>query len=882
MRGLILYTFLTVFFINNIFASPPSDQDIQIKAVRLKEPIQVDGRLNEAVWHNDSGVTEFFQRNPIEGAKPTEETIVRVAYDDEAIYIGARMYDSHPDSIEARLGRRDASLNTDAFGFFIDPYYDRRSGYFFGISAGGTLFDGVLLNDDWDNDSWDGVWEGKALIDEKGWTVEIRVPFSQLRFHKKDKYVWGINFRRDIARKNEEIFLVYTPKSGSGFVSRFKDLVGIENIKPSRNIELLPYLRTKAEFTNPEPGDPFNDGSRFLPGLGADLKIGLSSNLTLNTTINPDFGQVEVDPAVVNLSDVETFYSEKRPFFIEGSSIFNFGYGGSNSNWGFNWGDPDFFYSRRIGRAPQGSLPDNDFKDVPDGASILGAAKLSGKIGNNWNIGVIHAVTAREFADYEYNQKKSEIEVEPLSNYSILRVQKEIDEGFRGIGFLSTSAIRNFDDKRLKDELNAKAFSFGMDGWTFLDKDKTWVLNGWAGITNVQGNKNRMTDLQRNSSHYFQRPDASHLSVDSNLTSMTGFAGRVALNKQKGNFYLNTAIGFINPEFDVNDLGYMRRTDVINSHIVAGYKWTKPGKFTRNARIYFSVFNDINFNKTSTWKGVWNSVSLQFLNYYELSLSASYSPETYNTFRTRGGPLTINKPSFDIDIFAETDDRKDWVFGIGACVYSRNDGYRMHGFEAELEWKPKDNISFSLNPGIKWRDDKSRWIGAFDDSLAERTYGVRYVYSDMKQIELSSSIRLNWTFTPKLSLQLYIQPLISSGDHSNFKELDRPKSIDFNIYGEGNSTIDFIDGEYVADPDGSGPADPISLGNLDFNYKSLRGNAVLRWEYLPGSILYFVWTQSRSEDENIGEFQFNRSLRRLVSSEADNIFMIKLTYWWNL
>ena len=224
------------------------------------------------------------------------------------------------------------------FGFFVDPYFDKRSGYYFALSAGGTLHDGVLMNDEWDDESWDGVWEGKARIDEQGWIAEMRIPFSQLRFKKKDKYIWGVNFRRDISRKNENIYLVFTPKDGSGFVSRFPKLTGLENIDPAKNVEVLPYVRAKGEFTHPENDDPFNSGSKYLPGLGVDLKYGLSSNLTLNATINPDFGQVEVDPAVVNLSDVETFFDEKRPFFIEGSNIFQFGRGGARSNWRFQLG----------------------------------------------------------------------------------------------------------------------------------------------------------------------------------------------------------------------------------------------------------------------------------------------------------------------------------------------------------------------------------------------------------------------------------------------------------------------------------------------------------------------------------------------------------------
>src|SRR5574341_2271739 len=329
---------------------------IKVEAIRLASPIAVDGILSEPVWQNGPGVSQFTQRDPNEGMPPTHQSLVHLAYDDEAIYIGARMFDSAPDSIIARLGRRDAELTSDMFAFFIDSYYDRRSGFYFCLNAAGTMYDGVLYNDEWDDNSWDGVWEGKAKIDEQGWMAEMRIPYSQLRFKKQEQLIWGVNLRRDIARNNERDYLVFTPKNGSGFVSRFADLVGITNVDPPRRFEVLPYVTTKAEYTQHLPGNPFNDGSKYLPGAGADFKLGLGSNLTVDATVNPDFGQVEVDPAVVNLSDVETFFQEKRPFFIEGASIFNFGRGGSNNYWGFNWGDPQFFYTRRIGRAPQGSL----------------------------------------------------------------------------------------------------------------------------------------------------------------------------------------------------------------------------------------------------------------------------------------------------------------------------------------------------------------------------------------------------------------------------------------------------------------------------------------------------------------------------------------------
>lgn len=831
---------------------------IQIDAIRLAEPITIDGKLSEPVWHNGSGFSQFIQRDPHEGGQPTQKTIVHLAYDDAAIYIGARMFDSAPDSIIARLGRRDAQLTSDMFGFFVDPYYDRRSGFYFSINAAGTMYDGVLYNDEWDDDSWDGVWEAEVQIDAQGWTAEMRIPYSQLRFKNKDRMIWGINFRRDIARKNERDYLVFTPKNGSGFVSRFADLVGIENITPPRRVEVLPYVTTKAEYTQHLPGNPFNDGSKYLPGSGADLKVGIGSNLTLDATVNPDFGQVEVDPAVVNLGDVETFFSEKRPFFIEGSTIFNFGQGGSRSNWGFNWSSPQFFYTRRIGRAPQGSAPSADFADVPLGTNILGAAKLTGKIGGNWNIGTLHALTSREHAELKLTQdnRRWHSEVEPLSYYGIARAQKEIKEGRQGIGFISTLAARRFDDQRLRDEINSSAFTGGVDGWTFLDANKTWVLTGWAGMSQLRGNEARLTALQRSSRHYFQRPDAGHVEVDSFATSLTGYAGRLLLNKQKGNVIFNSAIGFVDPKFDLNDMGFLFRTDVINGHIGGGYKWTKLGRFTRYRELLGAVFGSRDFDGNMIWMGVWQSGYFEFLNYYSFNYSFAYNPETVNNNRTRGGPLTLNRPGWQANFFLNSDSRKTWVFGLGTFGYSRGPQNWDGGFDASVEWKPSANLSVSTGPTLWWNRNFAQYVTVIPDPQATATFGNRYIFAALKQTELSASIRMDWTFTPRLSLQLYAQPLISSGDYFSYKELTRPRSYEFTPYLTDRSD--------------------------DFNFKSLRGNAVLRWEYSPGSTLYFVWTQSRTDYENFGDFRFNRSVNRLTDARPDNIFLIKASYWLGL
>lgn len=867
-----------------IQASPPLNDtvnvDKQITAVRINQVVNIDGSLNEEFWNRILPVNQFTQKDPDEGKNPTQETEVRIVYDDAAIYVGARMYDTSPDSIIARLVRKDVDITSDLFGIFLDPYYDRRSGFYFGVNAAGTHYDGVLYNDTWDDNTWDGVWEGKVSIDDNGWTAELRIPFSQLRFHQNSENIWGVNLRRDIARHNEQDYFVYVPKNENGFVSRFAQLKGINGITPPDKFEILPYVTTRAEYTHPEPGDPFSKGSDYIPGLGADIKVGLGTNLNLNATINPDFGQVEIDPAVINLSDVETFFTEKRPFFVEGSTIFNFGQGGAANYWGFNWSNPNFFYSRRIGRTPQGGTPDADYTDYPDGTHILGAAKITGKIGDDWNVGVIQSLTQREYARLQNNGVRSESEIEPTTYYGIIRAQNEINDGYQGLGFMSTVTNRFFSDERLRDDINKDAYVFGLDGWTFLDSSKTWVISGWTGLSHVSGSKSRITDLQSNSQHYFQRPDAESFSLDSNATSLTGYAGRFHLNRQRGNFFFNSAFGFISPKFDLNDLGFLWRADVLNMHVGAGYFWTEQTSIYRYLEAGGALFRNYDYDGNITWEGIFHFGFVRFLNYYTINWNLAYNPETVNNRRTRGGPLTLNPSGYQANAFLTSDSRENIIIGAGFFTYQQSDNSYNWDLETSVEIRPSSNVSVSVGPYYSIVNENVQWVDSFSDVTAEKTFGKRYVFANLDQRTFGAAVRLNWTFTPELSLQLYAQPLISSGDYTNFKELSVPKTYNFLVYGTGNSTFD--ESTLTADPDGEGPANPIQIDNPDFNFKSLRGNAVLRWEFIPGSVVYFVWTQTRSDIEDIGKFRFGRSFNRLLDTEADNIFMIKFTYWLNM
>ena len=875
------FAFALLLTCRSVLSAPVAEPDSgRVIAVRTPVAPAIDGVLGDSVWSLAVPVVRFTQKNPDEFAAPTQRTEALVLYDDEALYFGARLFDSAPDSIDARLVRRDMDVGADGFAVYLDPYHDHRSGNYFAIYAGGTLLDGVRYNDAWSDDSWDGVWEGVAARNAGGWSAEMRIPFSQLRFADRDPMIWGINLERYLARRKEEDFLGFAPRNESGFVSRFWHLEGLQRIPRPRYVEVLPYVRGKVRYAPADEGDPFFDGSEFTPTAGADFKIGLGPNLVLNATVNPDFGQVEVDPAVVNLSDVETWFEEKRPFFVEGEKIFEFGYGGATSYWSSNWPGPTFFYSRRIGRAPQGELPDHDFSHVPEGAHILGAGKISGKLNGHWNIGSLHAVTMREHADMQYEGRQSHLEVEPLTYYSVTRAQREMRDGLHGLGGIFTTAHRFFDDERLKADLNSDAFVGGVDGWSFLDKDRTYVLTGWFGASHLRGDKERITEVQRSSLHYFQRPDASHVEVDSQAVSLSGWAARVLLSKEKGPWMLSAAGGAISPGFDANDLGYMSRADVINTHLGGGYRWSDPTSWTRYADISAMSWINFDFEGNRTANGVWCGTTVQFLNYWSVNLSGDVIPRSLNNTRTRGGPLTVNRAGWEFAASLSTDSRKPLVFGAGGGRYTVARDHWSGYVWSSVEIKPAANLSVSVEPNLSQARLWVQWVDVFDDPTAVATYGRRYVFAALDQTELSASMRVNYTLTPKLSVQLYAQPYFSSGDYDDFRELSRPRSFDFRTYPAADVRYAASTGEYTVDPDGGGPAEPFTFDNPDYDYHSLRGNVILRWEYLPGSTLFLVWTHGQEYDETRGRFDLRRSLDHLFSQQSDNIFLVKATFWF--
>ena len=841
----------------------------------------LDGRLDESPWVTAPAGGGFLQRDPNQGEPATEPTELRLLFDDHALYVGARLHDGDAGRIVRQLSRRDAVAEADSFTLYLDPHRDRRTGVVLQVSAAGVQRDAVIYDDNFEDDTWDAVWESAVSVDASGWTVEMRIPFSQLRFPTAAGHTWGINARRVVHRKNESSWLVLVPKNESGLASRMAPLEGLDGVEPGRHLELLPYAAARAEYVAPaKPGDPFNDGSRLFGSAGVDFKYGLGTGMGLVGAINPDFGQVEVDPAVVNLTAFETFFEEKRPFFTEGSQVFlRFGRSGASDYTTFFYPEPLLFYSRRIGRTPQGGAT-GEYVDAPPSTTILGAAKLVGRTVGGWNVGFLDAVTGREFARLSTGPSREEIEVEPLTNYFTGRVQHSL--GSRAsIGFLGTAVVRDTDAPNLDALLVDRAFVGGVDGHVFLDAKRDWVAFGGLAGSTVSGSEAAVLRLQLAAQRYYQRPDAPHVHLDPSATSLSGWSGRLGLNKNSGNVTFNAGLWGISPGFEPNDLGFATQTDRAGGHGLVQLRKLTPDGFTRSRRLWVAKWWTWNYGRESQGDGVQAAVGVQLRNYWQLDLTLGRSWNTWDDKLTRGGPTTIRPGIRSLGLVFSSDSRRRYWLNAQATLQDREFGSWSRQLVATLNARPWTALTLSVAASLLKVHTVAQYLATVADPTATSTFGRRYVFGALDQTEVSIPLRVNLVLSPRLSLQLYTQALLSAGDYPAIKELAAPRTYDFPIYGVDVGTIetDAGGGAYLIDPDGGGAAPPFRLPIPDFNLKSLRVNAVLRWEFRPGSAAYVVWTRRLQDGANPGDFSFGRDLGDLLSAPADDVFMVKVAWW---
>jgi hypothetical protein len=804
IRGVLISLIICLFCISSLPASNNNIERKEAFAVRINpSPPQIDGELSDKAWQHAPEFGGFLQHDPKEGEEATENTTFKVIYDDEAIYFGIECYDSQPDKIVSRLGRRDVKPEADWVSISIDPYFDHQTGYWFTAQASGAITDGTITNDGWGDSSWDGVWEVKTKIHDQGWIAEFKIPYHVLRFNPKDEYIWGLNIERSIIRKKEFVQWVLISRDKPGRVSRFGVLKGIKDIKPPNHLEIIPYTMGRTIMA---------DKNDLSGNIGVDVRYGITSNVSLNATINPDFGQVEADPSELNLTAFESYFREKRPFFVEGAGIFK------NQ-------DYDIFYSRRIGRYPgHFPIPENVAEiSRSEATTIYSAFKLTGKTKHKTTFGILDAVTSPEYAKVDENGKvKDDFLVEPLTNYLVGRINQDIMNGSSRIGLLTTAVHR-------KDSVSAYAGS--MD-WSLNFLDKTYEFSGTTAISNAG-----IIDDDN------QKGYLVHLEGDKRGKTFGGELGFFA----------------ISPDFNINDLGFIRRTDIIRSWGRISYTRNKPLFIFRKGDCSLSIDSAWNYNNDLISKGfdIWSWMELK--NYWWVNIESGRNFATMNDDELRrDGPLMRSLPNYYAGFTIHTDSRKSVAFRISPFMSRKDDGssYSRH-ISFEFETRPISNLQIYIEPSFGHRFSFAQWVERIEKQVDNKTE-VHYVFGELDSRTLDITARANVCFTPKLTLEVFLQPFVAVGNYDNFKELAK--------YG----TYDFKNYNYE--------------GNPDFHSRALKSNAVLRWEFRPGSTLYVVWSQSRGlyiDNPTLDDLKLKPidRLSDVFSDEGSNVFLVKVNYW---
>ena len=877
------------------------------QAARRVGTVSIDGRLDESAWAAATPITSFRQAQPAQGRPATQHTEVRILYDDDAIYIGARMYDSlGAKGVHARLARRDALLNLDGSSSLtsdlltvtLDTYHDHLTRAQFQINPLGVTGDALGEGGSSLDDSWDPVWEGAAHVDSLGWTAEMRIPLSQLGYAVRSDRTWGMQIVRFTDRLNEADAWAFWRSNESGGASRYGHLTRLDIPAPHRHLELLPYGVTRTRRAPVSRDNLLAQRTDETFRAGADLKAQVTSTLTLNATLNPDFGQTEVDPAVLNLSAFETFFPEKRPFFVQDASTFKFG--GFSCFFCHNTSALDAFYSRRIGRAPElGDLVRGQaaFADVPDASTILGAGKLTGRLGTTNTVGVLDAVTGVQravYVDTVGSPRRTQI-VEPLTNYLVARARRDFRGGASHAGLILTSVMRNTGDSLVASVLRSSATEAGTDLYT-ATRDRQYSLTGSLLITDVRGTPEAIARTEQSSAHYFQRPDRREhgggvfgVPYDTTATTLRGYGAYLRGGKDSGNWLWEALANMRSPGFEVNDVSDEGRADYLWSAANVVRQWTTPGRWYRNLWLVAGAQQQYNYDGDRTQRELHGGFSATLPSYWSVEGYIYTDPPVLDDQLTRGGAVVTDPGLTMYKVDFNTDPRRAVVFKdtlryyVGSGIGS---GTTHWMFAPELLVKPSARLSVDFAPNLARGSTAQQYVTTIADSAATSFYGHRAVFATIQQTTLSFDTRVSMTFTPTLTLETYVQPFVASGAYSHFNEYAAPRTAQLVVYGrDAGSTIAPVRGAdgapatYTVDPDGTGPAASFTISNPDFTVRSLIGNAVLRWEYRPGSTLYLVWTHDRERDDALGRFAFARDLRELLASPPTNTVQLKVTYW---
>ena len=870
--------------------APPPEARRVAGAVRYTGPApRLDGVLDDAAWAQAQPISDFIQRAPTPGAPATLRTEARILYDDAAVWVAVRAFDPHPDSMVAPVGRRDMSgVSSEWVHVMLDSYNDKRTAFRFSVNPAGVQKDAFHSSDTNEDLGWDAVWEVATRVDSAGWVAEYRIPLSQLRFSSaasgQGAQVWGLQVSREIARRSEVADWSPVRPDRNGFVSQFGELGGISGIHSARRLEVAPYTLARLTRSPDRPGDPFYSANQGAGGVGADVKYGLTSNLTLTATINPDFGQVEADPSQVNLTAFETFFGERRPFFTEGSDIFRF-----RANFPYwvrsgGFGNDMPFYSRRLGRAPQAGTPDAQFADRPENTTILGAAKVSGKTAGGLSVGLLDALTAREEVRYVDMQGADRgATVEPMTNYLVARAIQDFNGGRSAVGGIVTSMHRDLDDSDPRlSILTRDAVTAGIDARHRFGKGNFEATAALLG-SYVAGSTDAISRIQLGPGHYFQRPDAGHVEYDPTRTSLSGFVADLQVEKTggghlRGGLYAHGR----SPGLEMNDMGYQRSTDWFLQGMWIGWNHFEPGKTFRRWNANFNAWNGWNFGGEHLTTGINVNGGWTLNNNWGGWWGSDTEFPALRADILRGGPAFMGPAYTHYNAGIESDGRKR----ISGDLWF--DGYnewstvgKSWTVGTDLTLRAGARLRVAAGPSVSWGRDPWIFVAQPTDSLG----AAHYVFADIRQTSVSLTTRMSYAFTPKLTLDFYAQPFVAAGEYGGLKEVTDPRAKSFDDrFAHFGSALSLADGTYSVDRDGDGTPE-FRFGQPDFNYKALRSNLVLRWEYRPGSTMFVVWSQGRENFEPNGAFRFGRDFRRLFSSReapSTNVLLIKFNYWFSL
>lgn len=856
------------------FSLYSQEEDTSVKKIytadRLQGEIIIDGLLDDNAWDQvDCGV-DFIGHQPDYKAKPSQETQFKILYDEKFLYVGIRAFDTEPEKIVKRMSRRDG-FEGDFVEINIDSYNDKRTAFSFTASVSGVKSDQYISNngDNWD-DTWDPIWYLKTSIDNLGWVAEFKIPLSQLRFANKEEHVWGLQVTRRFFRNEERSTWQAIDPNAPGWVHLFGELRGIKGIKPQKQLEILPYVLASAEKYQEEVDNPFRDsGKEYNGNVGVDAKVGLTSDITLDLTVNPDFGQVEADPSQVNLGAFELFFQERRPFFLEGNNVLNFGTSAGINN---------LFYSRRIGRRPQGYLQDDDIDhaDIPNQTRLLGAAKVTGKNAKGFSWGVLESITRREHADVVDtlgNFRKEPIE--PMTNYFATRFQQDIQGGKTVFGAIFTNVNRFNNSTNGMDLLHNNAQSAGVD----LDhnfKDRKYILTLKYSMSRVEGTQGAIYNTQTSFQRSFQRTDNTYKSVDSTRTSLLGTAGTIAFGKRSGDWRWMVGSNYRSPELELDDIGFLRQTDIINNWIWTRYRLNKLTPLFRNQSYSFYTEQNLDFGGVVTSTGGNLNVRLQFKNFWRFNSGFFMEGNQVSNADLRGGPSIIYPGGKNWWYWIGTNDQKKFRFSFNNWYYWGNQDYtRNMGLNFNVTIRPTDALRISVSPRFSQRRNDLQYVTGLDvgdDS--------RYILGTVRQQTYSASVRFNYNITPNLTLEYWGQPFIASGEYSNFKHAHEPNSerykSRFRLY--NSEEIAFNNEDNVFEVNEQGGVHAYEFSNPDFNIVEYRSNFVVRWEYIPGSVLFLVWANNGSIYNQSTNNDFRNLSTELTNLDATNTFLIKYTY----